>query len=105
MRVRIDGNVLEDKVVNTAIAFIVAYFFALFAGTVIGTVCGVDIETSFTAAIACMGNVGPGFGEVNSMGNYAGLPVVVKFSSTLLMLLGRLEIFGLVQLFFLKWWK
>lgn len=105
MHARIDGNVLEEKVVNTAMTFIVAYFILMFIGTIVGTMCGVDLETSFTASVACIGNVGPGFGEVNSMGTYAGLPSVMKFSSTMLMLLGRLEIFGLVQLFFLKWWR
>ena len=61
--------------------------------------------TSFSASMASMGNVGPGFGQVGSMSNYAGLPAVVKFSNTFLMLLGRLEIFGLIQLFFIKWWR
>ena len=28
----------------------------------------------------------------------------MKFSSTALMLFGRLEIFGLIQLFMIKWW-
>ena len=105
VRVRIDGNVLDDKIASTAVVFIVAYFLALLAGTVVGTMCGVDMETSFSSAVACMGNVGPGFGMVGSLGNYSDLPAVMKFSNTMLMLLGRLEIFGLVQLFFLKWWR
>lgn len=105
LRVRIDGNVLDDKIASTAMVFIVAYFLALLAGTVVGTVCGADLETSFTSAVACMGNVGPGFGAVGSLGNYSELPAALKFSDTMLMLLGRLEIFGLVQLFFLKWWR
>ena len=105
VRVRIDGNVLDDKIASTAVVFIVAYFLALLAGTVVGTMCGVDMETSFSSSVACMGNVGPGFGMVGSLGNYSDLPAVMKFSNTMLMLLGRLEIFGLVQLFFLKWWR
>lgn len=105
VHVRIDGNVLDDKIASTAVVFIVAYFLALLAGTVVGTMCGVDMETSFSSAVACMGNVGPGFGMVGSLGNYSDLPAVMKFSNTMLMLLGRLEIFGLVQLFFLKWWR
>lgn len=105
MRVRIDGNAFDERVAHTATIFIVAYFLAVFGGTVVGTLCGADLETSFTSSLACMGNVGPGFGTVGSLGNYADLPAVMKFSDTMLMLLGRLEIFGLVQLFFLKWWR
>ncbi len=105
MRVRVDGHVLDAKLVDTAVVFIVAYFLILLIGTIIGTMCGAGVEVSFTSAIACLGNVGPGFGEVGSLGNYAQLPGVMKFSCSLLMLLGRLEIFGLIQLFFIKWWR
>ena len=58
VRVRIDGNVLDDKIASTAVVFIVAYFLALLAGTVVGTMCGVDMETSFSSAVACMGLAG-----------------------------------------------
>ena len=51
------------------------------------------------------GNVGPGFGQVGAMDNFSSVPGVFKISSSLLMLLGRLEIFGLIQLFFIKWWR
>ena len=50
-------------------------------------------------------DVGPGFGEVGSMDNFSALPGVFKLSNSLLMLLGRLEIFGFIQLFFIKWWR
>lgn len=66
---------------------------------------GCDIMTSFTASIACISNVGPGFGEVGSLSNYSELPVVLKLNSTILMLVGRLEIFGFIQLFFLRSWR
>jgi trk system potassium uptake protein TrkH len=61
--------------------------------------------TSFTASIACISNVGPGFGEIGSMDNYSQLPAILRLNSTLLMLIGRLEIFGFIQLFFLRSWR
>ena len=42
---------------------------------------------------------------VGSMDNFSALPGVFKLSNSLLMLLGRLEIFGFIQLFFIKWWR
>ena len=66
---------------------------------------GHDLLTAFSSSVACLGNVGPGFGAVGSLDNYAGLPVAVRLIDTVLMLLGRLEIFGLIQLFFIKWWR
>jgi trk system potassium uptake protein TrkH len=49
--------------------------------------------------------VGPGFGEVGSLDNYSQLPAVLKLNSTLLMLIGRLEIFGFIQLLFIRSWR
>lgn len=105
IRIRLDGVMQDDAAVNGVMIFIVTYLLAILAGTVFAAFCGVDLLTGFSGTIACIGNVGPGFGEVYSMGNYATIPVAVKVSYSLLMLLGRLEIFGLIQLFFIKWWR
>lgn len=105
IRVRVDGVLQEYEVIHTAMLFIVTYFLLLLFGTLVNTLFGNDLLTGFSSAVACLGNVGPGFGEVGSMANYASQPAILKFSGTLLMLFGRLEIFGLVQLFFIKWWR
>lgn len=105
IRLKLDGVMQENEVVHAVMTFIVAYLMLILGGTIINTMFGVDLLTSFSSAVACIGNVGPGFGEVGSLNNYSTLPPIVRFSNTLLMLFGRLEIFGLVQLFFIKWWK
>lgn len=105
IRIKLDGIMQENEVTNSVMVFIVAYLMLMLAGTVVSTMCGVDLMTSFSASVACIGNVGPGFGEVGSLNNYSELPVLIRFTNTLLMLFGRLEIFGLIQLFFLKWWR
>ena len=105
IRVRIDGVIQEDETVHTVMVFIVTYLMFILFGTLFNTLFGNDLTTGFTSAVACIGNVGPGFGDVGSMCNYATQPIILKFSNSLLMLFGRLEIFGLVQLFFIKWWR
>ena len=102
---RTDGTVQGDNVLNLVLTFIVAYILLVLVGTIVYAMFGCDIMTSFTAAIACIGNVGPGFGEVGSLDNYSELPTILKLNSTLLMLVGRLEIFGFIQLFFLRSWR
>jgi trk system potassium uptake protein TrkH len=59
---------------------------------------GLDFTTGVTASIACIGNVGPGFGEVGSMGNYSAFPAILKLSGMVEMLVGRLEIFPVLYL-------
>lgn len=105
IRIKLDGMLQEDGVIHGVMIFIVTYMLAILSGTVFSALCGVDLLTGFSGTVACLGNVGPGFGEVYSLGNYSGIPAAVKFFNAFLMLLGRLEIFGLIQLFFLKWWR
>ncbi len=105
IRVQMNGVTQEPSVVNMAVLFILLYLFLLALGTVLVTLFGLDLTTAFTLSVASMGNVGPGFGEVGSMDTYQGLPAPVKGISTVMMLLGRLELFGFIQLFLIKWWK
>ncbi|MDE7133747.1 MAG: TrkH family potassium uptake protein, partial [Rikenellaceae bacterium] len=66
---------------------------------------GIDLMTSFSASVACLGNVGIGFGEVSSLSNFAAMPVPAKMLLSLVMLMGRLEIFGFIQIFMIRSWR
>ena len=105
IRVKVDGKVQEEGILNLVMTFIVAYIMVTLIGTIVYTIFGLDLVTSLTASIACVSNVGPGFGEVGSLDNFADLPAVLKLNSTLLMLIGRLEIFGIIQLLFIRSWR
>ena len=104
IRIKNNGVVQDASVVNFAILYIVIYVLIILVGTIVNTACGLDVLTGFTASVSSMGNIGPGFGEVGSLNNFSAMPVVVKLMSTLQMLLGRLEIFGLLHFFTMKWW-
>ncbi len=71
-----------------------AFIFAAF-----NIVLGLDFITGVTSSIACIGNVGPGFGDVGSMSNYAAFPSFLKITGMIEMLIGRLEIFPFLYLF------
>ena len=103
--VRIGKSLISDEVVSSVTIFIVFYFLLVFIGTLIIAASGFDMFTSFTAAIASISNVGPGFGLVGSMSNYSMMPDFVLIVLSFLMLLGRLEIFGLLLLFMVKSWR
>ena len=105
IRVKMNGMIQDNVVVNQAILFIWFYLMIVAVGVLLISFFGIDLTTSFGITIASMGNVGPGLGEVGSLDNYHLLPPGVKFICTILMLLGRLELFGFIQLFLIKWWK
>jgi trk system potassium uptake protein TrkH len=105
IRIKNNGVVQDNDLVNCAVLYIVIYGCIILAGTLINAACGLDTMTAFTASVASTGNIGPGFGEVGSLANFSAMPIVVKIVCTLQMLLGRLEIFGLLQFFLMKWWR
>ena len=105
LRVKVGGIVQDNATQSLVTTFVIAYILLTLIGTFVYTLFGCDLETGFTATITCMSNVGPGFGDVGSMDNYSNLPAALKFTSTMLMLIGRLEIFGFLQIFFLNSWK
>ena len=105
VRIKSNGSVQDASIANFAVLYIVIYGCIVLGGTLINAACGLDTTTAFTASVASTGNIGPGFGEVGSLSNFSAMPVVVKIVCTLQMLLGRLEIFGLLQFFLMKWWR
>ena len=105
IRTKMGGIVQEESTQNLVMTFIVSYIMLTLIGTIVYTMFGCDIITGFTASISCLSNVGPGFGEIGSMDNFSQLPVTLKLCSTLLMLIGRLEIFGFIQLLFIRAWR
>ena len=93
--VKLDGKLETYRNLNSVLAFMGIYILVIAGGTVVFAI-SMDFETSLSAAIACMGSVGPGFGEVGSMGNYAGLLSFQKVAAMIIMLLGRVEIFPML---------
>ena len=97
--IRVDGRARPDAQISDAYGYIFCYLLVVVVFAAVNIAVGIDFTTSVTASIACIGNVGPGFGEVGSMSNYAAFPAVLKVTSLLEMLIGRLEIFPVLYLF------
>jgi trk system potassium uptake protein TrkH len=96
---RLEGKFRKPDEIVQAEIFILLYLGLIFTGATLNLALGMDPRSGISAAIACMGNVGPGFGEVGSIGNYSDLPDTLKISNTILMLAGRLEIYPIVLAF------
>ena len=92
-RTRIDGVIVRNGAVTSVFLYIVTYLFVLVLSCVLALICGVDVGEAFSGSLSSLGNVGPGIGELGTMGNYAGLPASVKLLFSFDMFLGRIEIF------------
>lgn len=98
VRVRVDGITRSPQQVSDVFVYIFCYLLITAVFSAVNVACGMDFVTGLTASVACIGNVGPGFGEVGSMANYAHIPAFLKATGMLEMFLGRLEIFPVLYL-------
>ncbi len=102
---KIENNVIPEDTVTTCLLFIILYLTVVFTSTLLLAGMNVDLISAFSGSAAAMGNVGPGFGSVSSLSNYSHLPDAGKLVLTIVMLLGRLEIFGLFLFLSVRSWK
>jgi len=103
--IRMDGEVVSQETVRSTYVFFGLYsLIALFSILFVST-DGFSLETSVSAVMACLNNIGPGLAVVGPMGNYAQLSDASKGVLSLNMLIGRLEIFPILVMCFPGVWK
>ena len=96
---------MNNDMVYSVLQFIITYILVVLIVTIALSLLGADLTTGFTASAACLGNIGPGFGDISSFGNYNNIHFAGKIILTLEMLFGRLEIYGLLLFLFVKSWR
>ncbi len=101
--VKIGGKVLPERVIEAVWGFFSLYVacFVVFMLIVLAT--GEDQVTAFSAVAACMNNLGPGLGEVGA--HFGNLSDTAKWTLSLAMLMGRLEVFTLLVLLSPAFWR
>ncbi len=99
---KIDNKLISEQLERQTMLFIVLYVFTLLVTTTLLAAMDIDLMTSFSAAAATLGNVGPGFSRVSSMANFGNLPDLAKLILSVSMLLGRLEIYSVIALFTIR---
>ncbi len=99
------GNIMPGRVMRSIIALVMLYFVGYVVVGILVVVQGVELETGFVAAIACLGNIGPAFGVAGPMGTYASFTPGVKLVLTAAMWIGRLEIVTVLVLLHPDVWR
>lgn len=102
--VRMNGKVLSDEANRTVLTFIVFYFLFFVVASLLLVILGIDIETASSSVATCMANIGPGIGAIGPAGNFAHLPELVKLLLSVIMIIGRLEIYAILVLFTPFFW-
>ncbi len=103
LSIKTGGQVISEKVINTVMAFFSMYMLCFAATGFALCLVGLDWVTAFSAAAACLNNLGPGLGQVAE--NYSQINDSAKWILSFAMLLGRLELFTLLVLFTTTFWR
>ncbi|HOB96049.1 MAG TPA: potassium transporter TrkG [Aquabacterium sp.] len=99
------GEVIAPKVMQGVIAYMMIYGATQTLLTMLMLFTGLDAVTAFTAVIAMVNNIGPGLGEVGPAVNFGVLTDFQTWVCTFAMLLGRLELMGLLVLLTPAFWR
>ena len=105
LSVRINGNIVNSDLVNKVIAFLCIYMLLVVAGGLVLSALDVPLIDSFFSAFSCVSNTGLGAGITGYGSSYEILPDAGKWVLSLLMLIGRLEIFTVLVLFTPAFWR
>ena len=95
---KVDNRVLNNADLYAVFLYFIAYVFIFFIAFVAVLMSGVEIHEAFSGTLASLGNVGPGLDGLGTMGNYASQPAFAKIVYTVVMFLGRLEIFPVLTM-------
>ena len=103
---RYDGRPVSEDVLNSVMAFFVAFVLALgIVATMLG-LTGLDFITSVSGAASAIANIGPGLGtEIGPSGNFSGLNDTAKWILSVAMFFGRLEIMAVLTILTVSFWR
>jgi len=97
---------ISDNFINSVIVFIFSFLFIFLIIAMLLSISGLDFLTSISGAASAISNVGPGLGDmIGPNGNYKAIPDLSKWILSIGMLLGRLELFAVLVLFFPSFWR
>ena len=101
-----NNHKISDDFIRSVIIFIFSFLFIFLIIAMLLSISGLDFVTSISGAASSISNVGPGLGEIiGPDGNYKSLPDLSKWILATGMLLGRLELFAVLVLFFPSFWR
>ena len=122
-KVKLEGKTIEEKTINDVFAYFTLYWFIFLAVvvllsidsangqavTIVSDAGSYEVQhgffTNFSATLACMCNIGPGFEAIGAYSGYMGYSVFSKILLSFTMILGRLEILPVLILFNPRTWK
>jgi trk system potassium uptake protein TrkH len=109
---KLDLRPVSNVVIQSILGFFALYLGIFLVGSILMSLIipaaedgTSDIVTAGASVIACLGNIGPGLGNVGPTDNFAAIPAIGKIILSICMLVGRLELFTVLVLFMPSFWR
>ncbi len=105
-KLRLDGKIVEDDAIMGIKNYTLFYIAVIIVTFIIMSFDGFDITTTISSVLTCLNNIGPGFGSIiGPAGSFAPMSAISKIVLSLVMLMGRLEIFPILILLLPSTWS
>ena len=98
--VKVNKIAIENDILKKTLTFIVIYFFTFVVGGLLLFSLGIEFFTAFSVSVSCISNVGPALAEAGPTDNFFHFNTSAKFICSVLMILGRLEFYTVLALFY-----
>lgn len=105
MHVKLNGRPVSEDILTNTLGFIVIHLGLFGIFSLILTIFGTEVITSFSAVASMMNNIGPALADVGATKNYSEIAYPCKWVLIFCMLLGRLEIYTVILIFLPLTWK
>ena len=103
--IKVDNKSIDNDTLKSILIFFVTYIMIIIAAVILVSLDNFDFMTTFSAVMATISNIGPGFSLVGPMGNYADFSNLSKIVLSACMILGRLEVIPVLILLSPANWK
>ncbi len=104
--IKYNNQKISNSFIHSIIIFIFSYLFLFLLLAILLSITGLDFLSAISGAATSISNVGPGLGEmIGPNGNFKEVSDISKWLLSFGMLLGRLELFAVLVLFFPSFWK
>ena len=102
---RYNKTSVSPEITHNILGFFIVYMLSFMIGTIVFAILGLDFESALGVSASSLGNVGPSIGAFGPSNTFFELPLLAKWWSSFLMLLGRLELFTVLIIFTSYFWN
>jgi len=103
--IRYNQKSVSSEIMYNILGFFIVYMLSFIAGALVFSILGLDFESSLGVSASSLGNVGPSIGDFGPSSNFYNLPLLAKWWSSFLMLLGRLELYTVLIIITPYFWR